>query len=159
MSATPDHPYRVVEGWEQLPRGFTHGDCVGVGVDAQDNVYLFTRRQSRVLVYSREGAFLRAWGEDLFTARTHGLTVGPDGRVYCVDEGNHCVYVFTPAGDLLTTIGTPGVPTATPSRSSAAPMPRVAGLTDGVAPASTRRQDCRRRGHGRHRAGRPAPRA
>jgi DNA-binding beta-propeller fold protein YncE len=80
-----------------------------VGVDAQDNVYLFTRRQSRVLVYSREGAFLRAWGEDLFTTRTHGLTVGPDNRVYCVDEGNHCIYVFTPTGDLLLTIGTPGV--------------------------------------------------
>jgi DNA-binding beta-propeller fold protein YncE len=109
MSATPDHPYRVVDGWEQLPRGFTHGDCVGVGVDAQDNVYLFTRRQSRVLVYSREGAFLHAWGEDLFTTRTHGLTVGPDNRVYCVDEGNHCIYVFTPTGDLLLTIGTPGV--------------------------------------------------
>jgi DNA-binding beta-propeller fold protein YncE len=109
MSATQDRLYQVVEGWEQLPRGFTHHDCVGVGVDAQDNVYLFTRGQSRVLVYNREGAFLRAWGEDLFTARTHGLTVGPDGRVYCVDEGHHCVYVFTPTGDLLGTIGTPDV--------------------------------------------------
>lgn len=109
MSATQVHPYEVLETWEQLPGGFTHQDCVGVGVDTQDNVYLFTRGQSRVLVYSGEGAFLRSWGEDLFTARTHGLTVGPDDRVYCVDEGNHCIYVFTPAGDLLTTIGTPGL--------------------------------------------------
>ena len=84
-------PYTVREGWEQLPPGFTHGDCVGVDVDAQDNVYLLTRSQSRLLVYSREGVFLRSWGEDLFTARTHGLTVGPDGRVYCVDEGSHCI--------------------------------------------------------------------
>lgn len=109
MSATRVRPYQVVEGWEQLPEGFTHRDCVGVGVDARDNVYLFTRGQSRVLVYSREGAFLRCWGEDLFTPRTHGLTVGPDDRVYCVDEGNQCVYVFTPAGGLLTTLGVPGV--------------------------------------------------
>jgi DNA-binding beta-propeller fold protein YncE len=103
-----DRRYQVIAGWEQLPDGFTHRDCVGVGVDAQDNVYLLTRQQARVLVYSREGAFLRAWGEELFTARTHGLTVGPDDRVYCVDDGSHCIYVFTPAGDLLGTIGTPG---------------------------------------------------
>ena len=101
--------YQVVEGWEQLPDGFTHQDCVGVSVDTQENVYLLTRGQSRVIVYSREGAFLRSWGEDLFTARTHGLTVGPDDRVYCVDEGNQCIYVFTAAGQLLTTIGTPGI--------------------------------------------------
>ena len=24
--------YTVVEGWEQLPAGFTHLDCVGIGV-------------------------------------------------------------------------------------------------------------------------------
>ncbi len=113
MSTTQVHPYKVVEGWEQLPGGFTHQDCVGVGVDTQDNVYLFTRGQSRVLVYSSDGAFLRSWGEGLFTARTHGLTVGPDDRVYCVDEGSHCIYVFTPMGDLLMTIGVPGVATDT----------------------------------------------
>ena len=101
--------YRVAEGWEQLPAGFTHRDCVGVAVDATDNVYLFTREQPRVLVYSREGAFLRSWGEDLFTERTHGLTVGPDGRVYCVDEGAECVYVCTPEGAVQQTIGTRGV--------------------------------------------------
>jgi len=101
--------YRVAEGWEQLPAGFTHRDCVGVAVDAADNVYLFTREQPRVLVYSREGAFLRSWGEDLFTERTHGLTVGPDGRVYCVDEGAECVYVCTPEGAVQQTIGTRGV--------------------------------------------------
>ncbi|HWE63609.1 MAG TPA: peptidyl-alpha-hydroxyglycine alpha-amidating lyase family protein [Chloroflexota bacterium] len=109
MGATVHQRYQVIEDWEQLPRGFTHADCVGVGVDARDNVYLLTRNQSRVIVYSREGAFLRAWGEDLFTARTHGLTVGPDGRVYCVDDGSHCVYVFTPSGELLTTIGSKGI--------------------------------------------------
>ncbi len=109
MSATQDRHYDVVEEWEQLPSGFTHRDCVGVGVDARDNLYLFTRGQSRVIVYDREGVFLRSWGEDLFTARTHGLTVGPDDRVYCVDEGNHCVYVFTPVGDLTMTIGVKGL--------------------------------------------------
>lgn len=109
MTTMQDRLYEVIEGWEQLPAGFTHADCVGAGVDAQDNVYLLTRHQSRVIVYDREGAFLRSWGEDLFTARTHGLTIGPDGSVYCVDEGSHCIYRFSPTGALLLTIGARGV--------------------------------------------------
>jgi DNA-binding beta-propeller fold protein YncE len=109
MIATEKLQYEVVLGWEQLPAGFTHGDCVGVDADSHDNVYVFTRYQPRVIVYNRDGAFLRSWGEALFTPRTHGLTVGPDDRVYCVDEGNHCIYQFSPTGQLLMTIGTPGV--------------------------------------------------
>jgi DNA-binding beta-propeller fold protein YncE len=105
---TPLH-YQVLPDWEQLPAGFTHRDCVGVDVDSQDNVYLLTREQPRVVVYNREGAFLRSWGEDLFTERTHGLTVGPDDSVYCVDEGSHCIYRFIPTGELRATIGTKGV--------------------------------------------------
>ena len=109
MAVTAKQSYVVVEGWEQLPAVFTHRDCVGVGVDSQDNVYLFTRDQPRVIVYNRDGAFLRSWGEGFFTERTHGLTVGPDDTLYCVDEGSQCVYQLTPHGELLQTIGTKGV--------------------------------------------------
>ena len=101
--------YRVVDGWEQLPATFTHLDCVGVDVDSRDNVYLFTRNQPRVIVYRRDGTFLRSWGEGFFTDRTHGITIGPDDSVYCVDEGVHCLYKMTPAGELLQTIGTEGI--------------------------------------------------
>lgn len=110
---TENPQYQVIEGWEQLPGGWRHGDCVGVGVDSQDNLYLFTRDQPRVIVYRADGTFLRSWGENLFTERTHGLTIGPDDRVYCVDEGVHCIYVFTPTGELLQTIGAKGVASAT----------------------------------------------
>lgn len=109
MTAAQARPYEVVEDWERLPDGFTHADCVGVGVDSRDDVYLLTRSQSRVIVYNREGTYLRSWGEGLFTPRTHGLTVGPDDRVYCVDEGQHCIYVFTTSGSMLVTIGVPGM--------------------------------------------------
>lgn len=105
--------YRVVEGWEQLPDGFHHGDVAGVAVDSADRVYLFTRRESRILVYERDGSFVAAWGEDFFTPRTHGLTIGPDDTLYCVDEGHHAVYRFTPEGRLLQTIGTPDTPSDT----------------------------------------------
>ncbi len=109
MIAAQNLRYQVLPEWEQLPAGFTHGDCCGVDVDSRDNVYVLTRHQPRVIVYRRDGSFLRAWGEELFTPRTHGLTVGPDDTVYCVDEGSHCIFRFSPEGELLATIGTKGV--------------------------------------------------
>jgi DNA-binding beta-propeller fold protein YncE len=98
--------------WERLPPQFSHRDVTAVDVDAQDNVYLLTRFDNQVLVYDKAGNFLRAWGQDIFKT-THGLTIGPDGRVYCVDAGDHSVRVFTPEGELLMVLGTPGTPSDT----------------------------------------------
>jgi DNA-binding beta-propeller fold protein YncE len=98
-----------VTDWEQLPAGFTHLDVVAVDVDSRDQVFVYTRAQPRVIVYTPDGKFVRSWGEGFFTARTHGLTIAPDDTVYCVDEGAQVVYRFTPDGELLQTIGTVGV--------------------------------------------------
>ena len=99
MVVSPHLRYRVVPGWEQLA-GRLHAP----------RLRRRRRRRRRTtstcspasspgcIVYDRDGTFLRSWGEGLFTDRTHGLTVGPDGSVYCVDEGNHCVHKFTPDG-------------------------------------------------------------
>ncbi len=101
--------YEVVEGWERLPESYTHKDVVGVGVDSRDRLFLLGREQARVLIYERDGTFVGSWGEDVFTPRTHGLTIGPDDAVYIVDEGSEVVYKFTPDGELLLTLGTKGV--------------------------------------------------
>ena len=102
--------YRVLEGWEQLPPGWRHRDVSGVAVDSSDRVYLLTRMDTRVIVYNRDGAFVRSWGEGLFTDRTHCLRFGPDGCLYTVDDGDHTVRRFSPEGKQLMTLGTPGVP-------------------------------------------------
>jgi DNA-binding beta-propeller fold protein YncE len=113
MAVTPELRFEVLADWERLPADWTHLDCVGVGVDSADRVFLLTRDQPRTIVYGRDGEFLRSFGEDLFSPRTHGLTVGPADEIYVVDEGNHCVFKFSPDGDLLQTIGTPGTPSDT----------------------------------------------
>jgi len=101
--------FKVIEGWEQLPAGYTHKDVDGVATDSQDNVYLMTRKDARVIVYDRSGRFLRSWGEQVFTPRTHGIAIGPDDSVYSVDDGDHTVRKFTPEGKQLMMIGKPGV--------------------------------------------------
>ncbi len=107
-----DIAYRLVEGWEKLPAGFKHLDCVGAGVDGNDRVYVITRSDSRVIVYERDGTFVAAWGEGVLT-HTHCIRFGEDGAVYTVDDGDHTVRKFTPDGKPLLVLGTPGVPSPT----------------------------------------------
>ena len=47
--------YKVVEGWEQLPKGFAHRDVAGVAVDQEDRVFLICRGENPVIVYDRQG--------------------------------------------------------------------------------------------------------
>jgi len=60
-------------------------------------------------VYTAAGKFVRAWGAGTFT-NAHSVRIGPDGAVYCVDNGDHSVRKFTPDGELLLTLGVPGAP-------------------------------------------------
>ena len=61
----------------------------GVAVDSHDNVYVLNRSEHPVIVFDRDGNFLRSWGEGAFSDRTHGIYVGPDDSVFCVDDGLH----------------------------------------------------------------------
>src|SRR6476661_6307448 len=108
MVQTSALSYEVVEGWEQIPAGWTHPDVAGVAVDSQDRVYLICRGDHPIMVYDRDGKFLKSWGEGQFTLRTHGITVGPDDMVYCTDDADHTVRKYTPDGELLLTLGTSG---------------------------------------------------
>jgi len=101
--------YAVVEGWEQLPKGYIHRDVPDVAVDSRDRVYLFTRSDPRVMVYERDGTFVKSWGEKVFIGRPHGITIGPDDSVYCVDDRDYTIHKFTTDGKLLMTLGTSGV--------------------------------------------------
>jgi hypothetical protein len=123
--------YQFVNGWEKLPESYKHLDCVGVGVDASDRVYLITRSDARVIVYERDGAFVTAWGEGAFT-HTHCIRFGPDGAVYTVDDGDHTVRKFTPDGKQLMMLGTPGVASDTGyDRKLKDPYDRTASITGG----------------------------
>jgi DNA-binding beta-propeller fold protein YncE len=101
--------FEHVPNWERLPEGWTHRDVDGVTVDDQDLVYVITRYDPRVIVYEPDGAFVAAWGERLFSERTHGITFSPDGTLWCVDEGNHVVRKHTRDGQVLLTLGKDGV--------------------------------------------------
>jgi NHL repeat len=113
MAEKDGRRYEVVEGWEQLPPGYVHRDVAGVAVDGSDRVYLICRGDHPIIAYDRNGNFVGSWGEGLFTYRTHGITVAPDGTLFCTDDGNHTIRRFTPEGKLLMTLGTLDTPSDT----------------------------------------------
>jgi DNA-binding beta-propeller fold protein YncE len=101
--------YEVREDWAQLPDGWSFRDVAAVAVDHADRVYVFNRGEHPMIVFDRDGKFLRSWGEGVFN-RAHGLHIGPDETLYCTDDGDHSVRKCTLEGKVLLTIGIPGKP-------------------------------------------------
>ena len=103
--------YEVVDDWAKLPPGREfNADVAAVGVDRQDRVYAFNRGQHPMVVFDRDGNFLRSWGEGVFH-RPHGVHMAPDDTVWLTDDGDHTVRHCTLDGTVLLTIGVPGAPT------------------------------------------------
>jgi len=105
------YTYQVAEGWGKLPDGWSYREAAAVGVDSNDNVYVFSRGDHPMIVFDREGNFLRSWGEGVFP-RAHGITMGPDDTIFCTDDGDHTVRKCTLDGKVLLTLGVSGTPAA-----------------------------------------------
>lgn len=81
------------------------GIVSGVAFDAQDNLYVLDRQSVRVLVYDRNGRFLRQIGSEgqgpgeLMVPLA--LTIGGDGTVIISDLGRRGYSLFRPDGTFL----------------------------------------------------------
>ncbi len=107
-----DFQFEPVEDWARLPEGWSFIDIGGISVDHEDNIYVLNRSEHPVIVFDPEGRVLRDWGGGFFN-RAHGSCIAPDGSIFCTDDGHHVVAKFTPAGELLMTIGAKGQPSDT----------------------------------------------
>ncbi len=85
-----DYRYEQIDNWAKVPPGWSLHEVGAVGVDKQDNVYVFNRGEHPMMVFDNEGNFLRNWGEGLFP-RAHGLHMAPDDTVFLTDDGDHSV--------------------------------------------------------------------
>ncbi|MFL2784041.1 MAG: peptidyl-alpha-hydroxyglycine alpha-amidating lyase family protein [Dehalococcoidia bacterium] len=93
--------------WGNIPDGWTYKEATAVDVDSKDRVYVFNRGTVPMIIFDSQGNILDTWGEGVF-ANPHGVTIGPDDEVFCVDNGDSTVRKFTSDGKLLMTLGTPG---------------------------------------------------
>ena len=105
-----EYTYEVSgDNWGELPDGWIYQEATAVAVDSSDNVYVFNRGGHPVIVFDSDGKYLNSWGEDIF-ATPHGITIGPDDSVYCVDTGDSTIRKLTTDGKLIFTLGDPGNP-------------------------------------------------
>lgn len=102
--------YEVVPDWPQRPPGIEWAAVSAIALDRAGNVWIYTRRNPTVQVYSPEGRYLQGWTEENPKTVPHGLKFDRDGNVWLVDMGLHVARKFSPEGQLLQVLGTVGVP-------------------------------------------------
>jgi DNA-binding beta-propeller fold protein YncE len=95
--------YDVAAPWALNIEG-PNSEVAGVAVSSKDEVHVFTRSPHPVLVFDRQGRFLRSFGEGVF-ANPHGIHIGADDCVYAADAADSTVRKFSPKGELLFTLG------------------------------------------------------
>ena len=93
--------------WGKIPEDWTYKEATAVDVNSKDQVYVFNRGTMPMIIFDRDGNVVDTWGEGVFS-NPHGVTIGPDDEVFCVDNGDNTVRKFTSDGKLLMTLGTPG---------------------------------------------------
>lgn len=106
------YKYQVLDLWAKRPRRATFIDVVGIAVDSSDQIYVLNRGARPVMVFDRDGNFLRSWGEGQFT-RVHSMYIDAAGSLYCADDDGHTVTKWSPEGELLLTLGKKGQPSDT----------------------------------------------
>jgi sugar lactone lactonase YvrE len=123
-NAAPN-PYRLDEGWAQLPAGRKWGATFGISVDRSDgkSIWAFDRCEQKtfcadshlapIFKFDPTGKMLANFGTNMFAA-PHGLFVDRHGNVWATDfqvkngKGD-TVTEFSPEGKVLMTLGKPGV--------------------------------------------------
>jgi len=104
LKSGPPLPYHVVPDWAQLPQGWNFGECSGVDVDKDDNVWVFNRGHHPVIQFDRAGKMLQAWNEAPVES-SHSIRVDAGGNIWTIDVKAHRVLKSTPQGRVLMMIG------------------------------------------------------
>lgn len=117
------HPYQGVDDWAQLPDGRIWGAPAGVEIDPDlSSLWVFERCGANscadsdlpsILKFDAAGKMVQSFGAGMFIF-PHGLHVDHEGSVYVTDargeDGRgHQVFKFSPDGELLFTLGQPGL--------------------------------------------------
>jgi DNA-binding beta-propeller fold protein YncE len=94
---------------DTMPDGWKFGRVSSVTTDSDGNVYVFQRgkKADPIIVFSREGKYLRSWGRGMF-GNPHAIRADKENNIWITDNGDHQVMKFTREGKLLMTLGVKG---------------------------------------------------
>jgi sugar lactone lactonase YvrE len=119
------NPYRLDPGWAKTALGRNFGSTIGIAADPDGmSIWVYDRcggfscTESRIAPlqkFDADGNLVAAIGEGL-TNYPHGLAVDDEGNVWITDATEeqdngqgHTVRKLSPTGEVLMTLGTPGV--------------------------------------------------
>ncbi len=104
------HKYEWIAGWAKLPTGMTFGNTHGgIVVDSRGRIYMNTDTENAVIVFDRDGKFIKTWGKD-FKGGTHGMAIGKDNGqevLFLGHIGRNEVVKTTLDGEVLATFPYP----------------------------------------------------
>lgn len=127
LSDPVPNPFRTISDVITMPEGRVMGSSNAVDVDSQGNIWLFERCGANscldsdvdpILQFDPSGRLLRSFGAGMFVF-PHGVIVDDDDNVWIVDAGvaegkGNQIFKFSPEGEVLMTLGQPGVRGETP---------------------------------------------
>ena len=97
------HTYEFVPDWGKLPNGVRWGYTHGVAVDSQQRILIHNRSKDAVVIFDRDGRFVKSWGDD-FEQGAHGMLLSKEGSteyLYLADPERHLVAKTTLDGERL----------------------------------------------------------
>ena len=102
--------YKVDPSWAQLPAGATWGgNTTWITADKKGQVLVLVRTAPYFRVFSRDGMFVRAFGDAGMFDSAHSVTVDSQGVLWVTDSAAHVVHKISPEGRVLMTLGKKGV--------------------------------------------------
>lgn len=105
--------YQWVHGWGVLPDGMKFGNTHGcVVIDEHDNVYMNTDTDNAVIVFDKDGKYLRSFGKEL-RGGLHGMVIRKEGDkefIYFAHHQRNIAGKMTLDGEVLWTLGYPTKP-------------------------------------------------
>ena len=108
-SITPATAQTVDPEWARLPEGENwNGSTSWITADGEGNVVVLVRTAPYFRQFTRDGEFVKAWGEDGMFDNAHSLTIDDEGYFWVSDAFRHVVHKLSPDGEILLTLGTPG---------------------------------------------------
>ena len=101
--------YAVDPAWPKRPDGLKWRYMTGIAVDSDDQIWTLNALDPPVQVYNQRGELVTSWGTGLFKS-PHFIRIDREGNVWAADYGRHIVRKFSPAGEVLLTLGVPDEP-------------------------------------------------
>ena len=108
LSAQSGH--KVDSNWARLPPGMTwDGNTSWITADGKGQVVVLVRTAPYFRVFTRDGAFVKAFGDAGLFESAHSVTIDPQGFLWVTDSAAHVVEKFGADGHPLMTLGKKGV--------------------------------------------------